>query len=334
MKNLLQLEVLKLDGNMIDFIPKYSFADLHKLRDIILVDNKLTELSCYVKDLVSLNTLNVSIDGIGYASESLTSEIEEVAEKTSAILYLDKISLLCRCRELGFVTWLHATKTISNKGELNYTFENGTGISLERISGVQYLLESKCIMTEVTTGCIAMFCLLNLIRGMLAYIWHNRHKLRYLLLFGRRTLNPYHPNEYCEIQMEYVYTSYEGEFYITRNVTLRDFVIQKLLPGLERRGIRVLIREEQDAGSNLYQVITQAVRRSKKLIVLLSRAYSQDMWNVFEFNQAVMEGIYTSRQVAIPVTFETIGREHAKEELYAFMKMEPIYRYLPKLSDG
>ena len=334
LKNLLQLEVLNLDRNRIDVIPRDSFTGLHKLKEISLVDNKLTALAFHVKDLVSLKTLNLSVNSIGFATDSFTSQIEEVAKKTNVILNLDKNSLLCKCRELDFVTWLHDTNVISNKGKLNCTFENGTGITLEKIARVQYLLESKCIMVEVTTGCVAMFFLLNLILALLAYIWHNKQKLRYLLLFGRRTLTPYHPIEDCEIQMEYdVYISYEGEFYINRNVTLRDFVIKKILPGLERRGVRVMIREGLVAGRNLYEEITQNVRRSKKVLVLLSRDYCQDMWNVFEFNQAVMEGIYTNRQVAIPVAFETIGREHVKEEMYAFLSMEPVHRYSPKLSD-
>ena len=69
------------------------------------------------------------------------------------------------------------------------------------------------------------------------------------------------------------------------------------------------------------------------MIVLLSRDYCQDMWNVFEFNQAVMEGIYTNRQVAIPVLFERIGCDDVKEEMYAFLQMEPVHKYSPELSD-
>ena len=35
--------------------------------------------------------------------------------------------------------------------------------------------------------------------------------------------------------------------------------------------------------------------------MLLSNAYCVDFWYVFEFNAADMEGIYTERQVIIPV---------------------------------
>ena len=173
-----------------------------------------------------------------------------------------------------------------------------------------------------------MFCGLNVLLVGLAYVWHYRQKLGYLVLFGRRTLTPYRPIEENEVQMEYdVYISYEGDFKVTRDKTLRDFVIYTILPGLEQRGIRVMIREELDAGSNLYEVITHTVRRSNKVLVLMTNDYCSDMWNVFEFNQAIMEGIYTNRQIAIPVLFESLKYDKVKEEIRAFLQMEPVHRY-------
>ena len=115
-------------------------------------------------------------------------------------------------------------------------------------------------------------------------------------------------------------------------MTLRDLVIYTILPGLEQRGVKCMIREELDAGRNLYEVISHAVRRSKKVVAFLTNAYCQDMWIVFEFNQAVMEGIYTNRQVAIPVLFESLRSENVKEEISEFLKMEPVHKYSPELS--
>ena len=134
--------------------------------------------------------------------------------------------------------------------------------------------------------------------------------------------------------MEYdVYISYEGDFDVTRDRTLRDFVIYTIVPGLERRGVRVMLREELDAGRNLYEIITHTVRRSRKLLALLTNDYCSDMCNVFEFNQAVMEGIYTNRQVAILILFETLRREKVKGEICEFLRMEPVHRYSPDLHD-
>ena len=289
-------------------------------------NNKLIELSFNVKDLVSLETLDVSANSIQYASNSFTKQIEDIPRQTNLTLYLGINTLVCNCKQRDFVAWLIVTQVISDKNKLNCTFENGTEISIARMSHAYHILEYKCTRLDVTIGCTVIFWGLNILLGGLAYIWHNRQKLRYLVSFGRRTLNPYHPVEDCDIEMEYdVYISYEGD--------LRDFVIYKILPGLEQRRLKVMIREELDAGRNLYEIITHTVRRSKKVLVFLTNEYCNDMWNVFEFNQAVMEGIYTNRQVAIPVLFESLRREKVKEEIREFLRMEPVPKYSPELTD-
>ena len=243
LKNLANLVELNLNGNWIFVIPRDAFSGLYKLRKLILFDNKLLELSFDAKDLISLEILDVSGNSIQCVSNSLTGQIEDVSRKTNLTIYLNINPLVCNCKQLDFVIWLVATQVISNKHKLNCTFENGTRISLGKMSHVPGIMKYKCTMLDVTIGCIVIFCGLNIILGGLAYILHNRKKLRYLVLFGRRTLNPYHPIEEIEIQMEYdVYISYEGDFYVTREKTLRDFVIYTLLPGLEQRGVRVMIR--------------------------------------------------------------------------------------------
>ena len=332
LKNLAKLEELNLNGNSISEIPHDTFVGLSKLRKLMLVDNKLLELSFEVKDLISLEIMNLTDNSIRYASESFITQIENIPSNIT--LYLDKNPMVCNCKHIDFLAWLIGTEVISNKKRLNCTFENETRISVGGLSQTYENLKYKCSMPDVIIGCTVMFCGLNVLLGGLAYVWHNRQKLRYLVLFGRRTLNPYHPIEENEVQMEYdVYISYEGDFNVTRDKTLRDFVIYTILPGLEQRGIRVMIREELDAGRNLYEIITHTVRRSNKVLVLMTNDYCSDMWNVFEFNQAIMEGIYTNRQIAIPVLFESLNYDKVKEEIRAFLQMEPVHRYSPELRD-
>ena len=42
--------------------------------------------------------------------------------------------------------------------------------------------------------------------------------------------------------------------------------------------------------------------------MLLLNDYCMDFWNVFEFNVADMKGIYTKRQVIIPLTLVKMER--------------------------
>ena len=65
-----------------------------------------------------------------------------------------------------------------------------------------------------------------------------------------------------------------------------------------------MIRDEFEPGVGLYNATYQTLRRCKKVVSLISKDYCKDYWNVFDVNVAVLKGIYTKRQVIIPVALE------------------------------
>ena len=189
-------------------------------------------------------------------------------------------------------------------------------------------------MKEVTWGCVATFVMLHLILGILYAIWHRHWKIRYLLAVGRKTVYPFHPIEDCQIELEYdVYISYERDHDVTRDRTLHQLVAQVIYPALQRRGYRVVIRDELEPGSGLYHSISHTLRRCKKVAALVTRDYCRDYWNVFEFNISVLEGIYTKRQVIKPVAFEQIGREDVHDEIFAFLRAGEIGHHTANVTD-
>ena len=174
--------------------------------------------------------------------------------------------------------------------------------------------------------CIVGFLFLNIVLGLLSQLWHRLWKIRYLLAIGRKTVTPYHPIEESEIELEYdVYISYERDFELTCDQTLHEFVAQKLYPELQQIGLKVLIRDEFEPGVGLYNAISQALRRCKKVVSLISKDYCKDYWNVFEFNVAVLEGIYTKRQVIIPVALENDESDDLHTEIIYFSLRSYIF---------
>ena len=81
-----------------------------------------------------------------------------------------------------------------------------------------------------------------------------------------------------------------------------DIATKKLNPWFKQRGFKVLIRDELYAGRKLYSEIYEAFFKTCNIIVLLSNGYCMEFWNVFVLSVADMEGIYTKRQVIIPIT--------------------------------
>ena len=321
--NLTMLENLDLSGNHIKIIPVGAFTTTTNLKHVDLSQNSLLILKFEIKCLVNLNEIILSNNVIRYASSQFMAEI-----KQDLTIYLDGNNLSCDCTQSNFVHWLSTTNVIYNITGLMCTYENGSQVSLNHRAYIYQQIEYGCNYILVTFSCVAIFAFFLIVGGAVAVVSHKRWKAQYLSAFGRQTVNPYHPLEECNIELEYdIYISYERDHDITSNETLHSLVANKLYPWFQQKGMKVLIREELDIGRKLYEVISNAMRKSRKVIVLLSNDYCIDYWNVFEFNVAAMEGIYTKRRVLIPVAFEILKPEAFHEEIATFIKSVPIPRY-------
>lgn len=172
------------------------------------------------------------------------------------------------------------------------------------------------------------FFFLILILSLISVIYYKRWNLQYLFSIGRRNVNPYHPIEDREIEIEYdVYISYERDEVTRYNKTLHDFVACHLYRALRNRGLRVIIREELECGKMQYEIISNALRKCRKVIALISKTYCSDVWNVYEFNMAALEGIYTKRQVLVPIVIGTISENDLSSDVCAFLKPQTIPQY-------
>ena len=334
LKNLPKLETLILNGNGIKTIPSGSFESLTSLRNLHLKQNSFAIIQFDLPPSFALQTLDLSQNTVLYISTAFCDKLDEIADRTGLTVYLNNNSFLCDCERIEFLSWLRGSSAIYQREKLTCHDDSERKIIFSEMDKLHETLRYKCTVKEVTWGCVATFVMLHLILGILYAIWHRRWKIRYLLAVGRKTVYPFHPIEDCQIELEYdVYISYERDHDVTRDRTLHKLVAQVIYPALQRRGYRVVIRDELEPGSGLYHSISHTLRRCKKVVALVSRDYCQDYWNVFEFNIAVLEGIYTKRQVMIPVAFEQIGREDVHEEIFAFLRAGEIGHHTANVTD-
>ena len=318
------LETLDLSGNHITEIPAVAFTHTIHLKHSNLAENYLVTLTFEINSLVNLKEIYLSNNLIRYASNQFTTGLKS----DDLTVYIDGNNLLCDCLRLNFVDWLCTSNVVFNITGLMCKYKNETQVSLRPRAAIYQLLRDECIYVTVTVSCVIAFIVLLIGGVVVAILLHKRWREQYLSVFGRRSVNPYHPLEECQIELEYdIYISYERDHDISVHKSMHDFVTKELYPWLKQKGFKVLIRDELHAGRKLYSEISEALRKTRNVVVLLSNDYCADFWNVFEFNVAAMEGIYTKRQVIIPITFEILKPELFHEEINAFLKSGPLPRY-------
>ena len=323
---LTRLETLDLSSNQITEIPAEAFTHTINLKHLYLSKNYLVTLTFEIKSLVNLKEIYLSNNLIQYASNQFTTGLKS----NDLTVYIDGNNLFCDCLRLNFVDWLCTSNIIFNITGLVCKYKNGTQVSLRPRAALYQLLKNDCIYVTVTVSCVIAFIVLLIGGSVVAVLLHKRWKEQYLSVFGRRSVNPYHPLEECQIELEYdIYISYERDHDNSAYKSMHDFVTKELYPWLKQKGFKVLIRDELHAGRKLYSEISEALRKTRNVVVLLSNDYCADFWNVFEFNVAAMEGIYTKRQVIIPITFEILKPELFHEEINAFLESGPLPRYSP-----
>ena len=197
---LTHLEDLDLSDNKITEIPAVAFTHTTHLKHLYLSDNFLITLTFEIKSLVNLKEIYLSNNIIQYASSQFTTGIPSNDLK----IYLDgNYYLRCDCARSNFAQWLSTTNVVYNIAELKCTYENGSQVSLRHRAAIYQLLKDECIYVTVTVSCVIFFIVLLIGGSVVAILLHKRWKEQYLSVFGRRSVNPYHPLEECQIELEY-----------------------------------------------------------------------------------------------------------------------------------
>lgn len=327
-QELRMLEKLFIGNNRLTDVPKGTFSSLSRLKVLSFTRNSLVDINFDIHNMVNLISLDLSANRIQYLPDDFTKQLEHIAEGSNLSVHFQDNKLQCKCEQLKFVTWLRYTNVIFEKKKLTCEYRNGSDVSLSQITEIHRSLEAECIALTVIICCTVGFLVLVLILSLISIIHYKRWNFKYLAVLGRKNVNPFHPLEDCRIEMEYdIYISYELDHNVNNEETLHEFVTRSVYPGLKNKGFKVIIREELEIGHHLYNVISDTIRKCRSVVVLLSNDYCKDHWNVFEFNMAAMEGIYTKRQVVIPIAMESIYPVGFHEEVYAFLRQEPISRF-------
>ncbi|XP_060600093.1 toll-like receptor 4 [Ruditapes philippinarum] len=318
-----KLEELDLSNSAIKELPYKIFYNLTNLKTLNLANNSIRNVNFLLRRMSHIQKLDLSYNVIEYISRENMDALDHIASKREVELVLTGNVLLCVCNNQDFIKWLAKTKVnVVQKDKLHCLYINKTVISLSALDILPEQLMYECTSWIVLTSCVGGFVGLLLVFSVIALLYYKRWQLRYLWYIGRVKIDPYHhPDDQGQplLQID-AYISYEQHFDITNDVTLHRTITEHVYPFFENRGYKLTIREEFAGNEKLYSVIPKTIRKSRKVIALLTPSYCKDYWNTFEFNLAAYQGIYSKRNVILPVIIGDISNIDMTSEIRSFIR--------------
>ena len=304
------LKSLDLAANNISFIPNNTFKALENIRYINLSDNTLTDLARgLLHNITSLGHLNLRGNRFTDIRKHTRSEMDSIAENGGLEVDLGENPLVCTCKTLEFLEWMHATRVMFISGEM-YRCRYLDGDDVRLVDLDLPTLKRRCgpisaPVLEVVIPVAGSVLVVSVVLALVAYRY--RWRLRYFIFISSRFWRRY--EEENELQA-YVYDAFVA--FNGRDV---EWVVSKLRPMMENTfGYRLCIHDRDFLpGAIIEETIVEVIETSRKTILVLSRNFLGSNWCHFEMQMARSRLFRDGRDCLILVLLEDLASEEVSK---------------------
>ena len=322
-KPLINLESLDLFLNKIRKLPRDCFSSLRNLETLNLRDNFLSEWTLEIRHMPNISYIDLSGNNIDRLPKETMDHLSEVATRMNVTVNLIGNGLECTCKNIDFLEWIE-TANIEFVKRHKYKCRNNVReySNLTDIRQIIAELKRNCVdytflntVLSILIGCFTLFVLYGIYNR---YKW----KLRYMyyMTWGRYNL----PQDVDREEFCYdAYISYSEED--------TPFAEAELAPHLEDMHGLSLYLFERDCkpGRNIYATVVDKIEKSRKTILLLSRAYVNNPRCLYELNMANMKIIYrnANQGSVYLIQLESIPQKDIPLEILRLFQSEMFVEY-------
>ena len=325
-QNLTYLGYLNISNNWIEYLPFNIFKYTTSLRHLDLSFNRLEKVSFASEHLKNLSHLYLQSNRISTVPVSLLKLIESNLNTSSQGIDIDltKNILDGSCRNVDFILWMMDHKAyFSNVEDYQFLLDNGTRISFS----AKYFETFEKHCQSYTSIFIVSICFIISFFGIiLGGILHRyRWRIRYIYYMAKARYGGYIPfrdNEADDNYQHDIFISYANEDY--------GFVTGKMYQILQEAGLSMCLHQKDFLpGSYISENILRAIRSSRKTVIVLSPAFLDSKWCMYEFNMARMEGIYgrNGESIIFVVMYEEIDVLQISGEMRDCLESESYLAY-------
>ncbi|WAR10553.1 TLR4-like protein [Mya arenaria] len=326
---LTNLQTLNISTNGITRLKKNIFNTLIMIEEIDLSSNNIEMFAVNVKPLKNLLHLNLRGNAIHTLNNDFRQLLEDNSERIGNNFTLDlrNNSIEYSCSNQKFLYWLlYHKKRLQGFNEMVFYRLNGSSVDSNAFLRDVPHLRAQCRSYTIAMVLSALGVLSAgaMITGVILY--KKRWKLRYWYYMTKQNYFGYR-----RLLNDYEDENYRYDAFISYSDDDLHFIRGEIIPRLEDCGMKLCVHQRDFLpGIPIRDNIVDAIRTSKKTVVILSKTFVKTQWCIFEFNMARMES--TDNRVCengclVIVHFENVPAKSMPLEILDWMDNHSYIMY-------
>lgn len=310
------LRRLNLVSNGITQLTRKTFVHNAELQKLHLAMNSLRAITFEFHHMKNLQFLGLSYNLFSTISQDVLRNFSAIISRQGSKfqINLNGNPIECSCDTLEFLRWMQ-----QYKGNLqNFTryscLHKGQYVEFSRLSDyIMIDLEFECSirLALIISGSLLAVALLLVTVSVISYRhrWDIRYACLKLTQRGRR---------YQMVIDKPVEYTYDG--FVVYDNEDRNWVIEQLMPHLEQQhlvaeaetrsdtvinSLRLCVHERDfPPGEHILNNIWSNMERSRKVIVVISKNFTQSHYCNYELNMARMQSVERCHNILVPILLE------------------------------
>ncbi|CAG2193883.1 unnamed protein product [Mytilus edulis] len=322
------LEYISLSSNSIYKLNSAMFIQQPYLKFIDLSFNFLTDVHFDLSPIKQLKILNLTNNSITFLDDLSMLNIEKALMKSSnAKIDLSNNLFQCTCNRLRFLKWmLRNQKHLINFPQYKCITVNGSNVVSNSLEEKINHLHADCtrFFNMVIIG-IMSFAIISFIGVLLTVIvYRKRQKLQYIYYRAKFTFT-------SKLNLNKDLGEYHYDAFVSYSDNDRNFVINDCIQNLEEDGNLKLCLHQRDftPGEDIADNIINAIQNSRKTICVISKAFLESYYCMFEFNMARMESIHSrnGKNVLFLIFYENLLPKEIPLVLHEIIQKQTYIEY-------
>ncbi|KAK7096678.1 hypothetical protein V1264_003754 [Littorina saxatilis] len=332
LSGMMNLAVLDLSWNNLGHLPNATLSRLESLKELYLHNNGMGSFVLQLSHMKKLQRLDVSMNQLHALPGHIRDHLDRVARTYNVTVDMTFNPIACICDNIDFLTWLRHTRVDFATGQGHYYCLQGDGsvVSVDNIIDVIERLERTCVsyvgvLIGASASCVIVVTLLV---GALAYRF--RWKLRYLYFASRLGLQRDKRHQEQD-QQKFSYDAFVS--FATED---QDFVMGELKSRLEdQQGLTLCIHTRDfTPGQYIASNIVDSVQRSRRTLVVVSRALLASDWCHYELQMALMDSLHTGRDVLLFLLYQHVPAHELSRDMLANLQATSYMEFPEEEDDG